>query len=441
MVESAVLHGFAVRNFKSFREAQLTLRPLTVLIGANASGKTNLLEALQLLAWIASGRQLPQILSAIRDEDLSLRGTLPQLTRSEGPIEFECRILGRSDKQKWDLKFWLDLSVDEPLGPRVHFEQLHALNIESSPPLYLAENPSSAGHGLRIEYNNFARGGKKPHIEGSALQPVFTQLTSGARFSANHEKSQRLIPSAARVVAETLQDILVIDPSPRRMRGYSHELDRSLRSDGANVSAVLYALSTGDTRERVLEFVRALPEQDITGIDFLKTPRGEVMVTLEETFGGTTQQREAALLSDGTLRALVIAAAMLSAKPGSTLVIEEVDNGIHPPRVARMLELMQREAVNRGLRLLVTTHNPALLDAIPEAELPHAVACYRDPIEGDSRLVRLGDLGSFPALMAGGSLGALVTRGVLERMLRNPQTDEQRRANALAWLAKLEINS
>jgi AAA15 family ATPase/GTPase len=43
---AAMLERFTVKNFKSFREATLSLRPLTVLIGANASGKTNLLEAL-----------------------------------------------------------------------------------------------------------------------------------------------------------------------------------------------------------------------------------------------------------------------------------------------------------------------------------------------------------------------------------------------------------
>jgi hypothetical protein len=339
--------------------------------------------------------------------------------------------------EQFELQLTLELAVDEPLGPRVVFEQLDAwASGGEHNRFYSVGKTSSVGHALRIEYNNFSRG-TKPQIEGSALQPVFTQLTTGTRFAAKHERSQKLIPLAARLVSETLQDILVLDPSPRSMRGYSHHLDRTLRSDGANVSAVLYSLP-GDARESMLDFVRALPEQDITGIDFLKTPRGEVMVALEENFGGRKQLREAALLSDGTLRALVIAAAVLSAKPGSTLVIEEVDNGIHPPRVARVLELMQREAERRGLRILVTTHNPALLDAIPDSELAHVVVCHRDPEEGDSRLVRLGDLETFPTLMARGSLGELVTRGVLERTLRDPISSDQRKARASEWLAKLE---
>lgn len=47
-----------VRGFKSVENAALSFAPLTLLIGTNASGKSNLLEAVQLLAWTASGQRL-----------------------------------------------------------------------------------------------------------------------------------------------------------------------------------------------------------------------------------------------------------------------------------------------------------------------------------------------------------------------------------------------
>jgi predicted ATPase len=425
-----MLSRFQIENFKSFRSAELYLEPLTVLIGANASGKTNLLEALQLLSWMASGRQLSQILSAVRDEELNLRGNLPQLTYegSDEPIEFDCSFTGPPEPTRLSLA----IAVDERRGARVDFEQL---DVESTDvPLYVAEG-SEGSYNLAIRYNNFARGGKKPRIEGNALQPVFTQLLSGTPFGAKHKKSQRVIPRAAAAVATALQRVLLLDPAPRRMRGYSHKLDLNLRSDGANVSAVLHELCTGDQAEQVLEFVRALPEQDIVNIDFIETERGEVMVVLEESFGERRVSREAALLSDGTLRALAVAAALLSVEPGSTVIIEEVDNGIHPPRVGRILELMRREAERRGLRVLITTHNPALLDAIPDDDLAEVVVCYRDPERGDSRLVTLGDLERFPELVARGPLGQLVTRGTLERFLK--ESPEQREQANLDWLERL----
>ena len=72
--------------------------------------------------------------------------------------------------------------------------------------------------------------------------------------------------------------------------------------------------------------------------------RGEVYLELVENFGNQERSQSAGLLSDGTLRVLAIAAALLSVQEGSTVVIEEVDNGIHPSRARQLLETMQRQA-------------------------------------------------------------------------------------------------
>ena len=92
------------------------------------------------------------------------------------------------------------------------------------------------------------------------------------------------------------------------------------------------------------------------------------------------------LLSDGTLRVLAIAAALLSAPEGSTVVIEEVDNGVHPSRAKQLLATMRQQADARNVRLLLSTHNPALMDALPDLSLGDVVFCYRSKMTGDSQL-------------------------------------------------------
>ncbi|MEI7695559.1 MAG: AAA family ATPase [Chlorobium sp.] len=94
-------------------------------------------------------------------------------------------------------------------------------------------------------------------------------------------------------------------------------------------------------RAAILEFIQSLPEQAIESLDFLFTPRNEVMVKLVETFGGMPRSYDASLLSDGTLRVFAIAAAMLSATEGSLVVIEEIDNGVHPSRARHLLDQIQ----------------------------------------------------------------------------------------------------
>ena len=94
-------------------------------------------------------------------------------------------------------------------------------------------------------------------------------------------------------------------------------------------------------------------------------------------------------------------------------------------------------ARQRNLRVLLTTHNPALLDAIPPEAVPDTVACYRDPEKGDSRLVRLEDLESYPELVAQGPVGRLVTKGILDRFLkdRDKRDADAKTEKGLAWLS------
>jgi predicted ATPase len=431
-----MLKSIEVRNFKSFRRARLKLAPLTLLIGANASGKSNAIEALELLAWMASGNRLGNILFAMQQGQLPLRGTLDNLLHLHSQsrrIEFRVEETNGSS-------LTLDLAIRVDLigliGVRIVSEQLRLEGVPT--PLYDVEVPAPThGSELKVKYNSFTRGRHKP-ITCIDQQPVFTQLLSPARFGDKHLRSQEIIPEAASRIQHALESILFLDPIPRHMRNYSFVTGQRLQRDGANISAVLQDLCQVQQRkDEVLTFIRALPEQDIVDVKFLSTPRKEVMVQLSETFGGHRQAFEAAVLSDGTLRTLAVAAALLSVPEGSMVVIEEIDNGVHPSRAALLLDNIQRVANDRRLRVLLTTHNPALLDALPLQALPHVTVAYRDPQEGDSRLVRLEDLPTYPELIARGPLGTLVTRGVLDRYLKSVPSEEERRAKALAWIDAL----
>lgn len=223
------------------------------------------------------------------------------------------------------------------------------------------------------------------------------------------------------------------------MRGYSFKSETKLKEDGSALSSVLrYLTGVPSEEQEILGFIRSLPEQDIQGISFIDTPREEVMVRLHETFGGREVPREAAVLSDGTLRVLAVVAALLSVASGSLVVIEEIDNGVHPSRAEVLLSNIQSIAKQRELRVLLTTHNPALLDALPLDAIPHTVACYRDPEVGDSRLVRLEELESYPELVAQGPLGRLMTQGILDRFLkaRELRDRDKKVEQGLAWISE-----
>lgn len=251
--------------------------------------------------------------------------------------------------------------------------------------------------------------------------------------------AQRLIPQTFRSFRLFLEGFLFLDPNPGAMRQYSFVVEKSLKGDGANLSSVLYDLcEVKGEKDRVLDFVRSSPEQDIHDIGFLKTPRNEVMVILAVAFANKEKVWDAGILSDGTLRILAVAGALLSAPKESLVIIEEIDNGVHPSRAGMLLENVQSVARQRKLRVLLTTHKPALLDALPIEAITNVVCCYRDPEEGDSRLIRLEALSDYPELIAQGPLGQLRTKGILDRYLKDRTEPEERRAQAMQWLESLK---
>lgn len=418
-------------NFKSYQKESLPLAPLTLMIGANASGKSNAIEAFRFLCWLAQGQKLDVLRHQVQDSEQVVRGNVRDL----GYLGATGFSLGcATDDADWNrLDIELSLRDDE-----LHINQETIKSPAENWPLYRVEQVSEGlTNTIRVAYNNFARGGKKPQISCTDQIAILNQLASSALFEAGHKKAQEVIPAVTGRFRDLLANTLFLDPVPSRMRDGSYP-DKRLKGDCSNLSGVLYRLCQDQANKTsVIEFIRSLPEQDVKTLHFQEGLRGSRLLELVENFGGQERRWTADLLSDGTLRVLAIGAALLSAEPGSTVVIEEVDNGVHPSRTRQLLTTMREQANKRNVHLLLSTHNPALMDALPDAALGDVVFCYRSPENGASKLIRLQDLHDYPGLMAQGPLGELVTNGVVDRFVKSPETPEQKKQKARDWLAKM----
>ncbi|MDU8268782.1 AAA family ATPase [Pseudomonas syringae] len=429
-----MLISIELKNFKSYESASLPLAAMTFLIGTNASGKSNVLEAIRLLNWLAKGSRLEDITRSIQSGDAVVRGQANDLLRD--PLT-SFSLGGRFEgvPQGWGhFEISIGLVADQLV---VTAESV--VKPGEAVPLYQVDGLANAHTDeIRVAYNNFKRGKNKPHIPCSNRQAIFYQLETPGRFESGHNDSQRVIPAVTKAIRETLRNVVFLDPRPAMMRDYAYVKDDLIKEDGSNLSAVLYRISqVPEQKARLLAFIKSLPEQDITDIEFIKTDRNDVMVRLVESFGHKSRTVDAPLLSDGTLRVLAVGATLLTAPEGALVVIEEIDNGVHPSRAETLVRQLRATAAERKLRVLLTSHNPALMDALPDSALADVVACYRDPEHGDSRLVRLGDLDRYPELVAQGPLGQLMTRRVLDRFLKDDTTEDERKAHALDWLAEL----
>jgi predicted ATPase len=431
----AMLTSIHIENFKSYLKQDLPLSSLTLMIGANASGKSNVLEAFRFLCWLAQGQKLSVLKQRFGDSEQIIRGQIRQLPYlRSGSFKLGCK----TDFSMWNFfEIQIGLRDDD-----LHIEQ-ESIKTSSSPeimPLYSIDQPATGlGHDVRVSYFNIPKHASKIQISCNDQVAIMCQLASAARFEAdNMMLSQTEIPVVSEKFQELLTNNLFLDPVPSLMRGESYA-DKTLRGDCANLSGVLYSLwQDAELRPVIIQFIKSLPEQDVKTLEFFIDRREKIALELVENFGGVERKWSVELLSDGTLRVLAIAAALLSAPVGSTVVIEEVDNGVHPSRARQLLTTMREQAEARGIRLLLSTHNPALMDALPDAALADVVFCYRDPQQGDSRLVRLADLEDYAGLVSQGPLGELVTKGIIDRFVKSPVSPEYKKQNARDWLAIMQ---
>lgn len=94
-----MLTEFTLASFKSYSTSRLPLRSLTVLIGANAAGKSNALEGLRFLSWLAQGQKLSSIQYAVNSAERVVRGRVNDLChRGQSNFTIGCRL----DSTEWN---------------------------------------------------------------------------------------------------------------------------------------------------------------------------------------------------------------------------------------------------------------------------------------------------------------------------------------------------
>ena len=433
--------SITIKNFKSYKEATLPLAPLTLLIGANASGKSNAIEAFRFLSWVAGGERLSTLKNRVNDSDKIIRGNVSDLPFRE--------------TEQFVLSFSADSSNYESIF-NIRFNEIYfgfeIIETENENFIFTFDDVADDGIYVSQESlsNNFAIDENKTifSIKNSDYSDVFNLSKELLSFFLKENGSPYKIEKIyndINFLKSLILNAYFFDFVPSQMR-YESLSEKDLRSNGQNLAGVLHYLCekdrhASDNKTKLLNLIKSLPEQNIIDIKFYVDHRERVEFALIEDFGSTPKEFPMDLLSDGTLKVLAIATALLSVPIGSTLVIEEIDNSIHPSRAHDILSLMRQYAEERGLKLLLSTHNPALMDAIPDEALADVVFCYRDPRQGDSRLLRLGDLDDYVGLVVQGSLGDLVTRGIVERFVKHPKTKEEKKKQALDWLKQMQVDS
>ena len=398
-----MLKRIHVKGYKSLKDVSVSLDPLSVLFGPNAAGKSNFLDALQLLSRIATSRTLKEAFDPpYRGKPLEsftfgpggLNGLIQQETASfsvEVDVELSPYVVSEVDRQIREMRKGKSADVagredrktparvrERDLRYRIEVEILPKSGILRVADEYLAAM-TTRGTVTKARRPFLERMGDRLHLrmEGQA-HPTYYD-----RYLDHSILSLPLYPPHYPHLVAMRQELsryffFYFEPRERMRAPNPVKEVRHIGLMGEDLAAFLNTLKAVDEPQfQAVEKALHQIVPSIHGIDVDVNSLGEVDLSLIEG----KLRIPARVVSEGTLRILGLLALGGAKDPPALLGFEEPENGIHPRRVRLVAELLKTRAAIGQSQLVVTTHSPILPDLIPDGSL---FVCTKD--EGLTRI-------------------------------------------------------
>lgn len=417
---------FTFENFKSFEKAELNVETLTTLIGANSSGKSNAIEGIAILAMAATGMELRAILDGTVNAGSLIRGG------SHGCARFRTSAFRLGCLIGWDEEGDLLYEMKVRVNGQVAIEEEGLYFVKSSTlepgndKIFKTRAAKRDETEIKVQYKNgsMGRDSEITCVRSTAILPQMTGKT------ARETKEERAIVSMMETVVNHLKNIRILNPIPSEIRNYARISDVELRMNCDNLSAVLHKMcQKAHNKKLLLDIIRNLSENDVTDLEFIETKIGDVIFALKEKSNHTVNRVDARQLSDGTLRCIAALTALLMSEAGSMVLIEEIDNGIHPARVYRLIDQLMRVGRERRTDIVITTHNAALMNSYTKDDLLGVSVVYREKEKGTGKIIPFVDIENFPSMLAAGGLGdAMVDESLVDSL------KQERHKKDYSWL-------
>lgn len=434
--DCCMIRKIVLRNFKSFRSASIEFDAITLLYGANATGKSNLVDALRLLRNLGQGKSVRDAVeghsSSFQSGQLGavegIRGgaaSMPNLSLNSGISSFELYLkTPKHGAIYWDIAINVHSYqiVAERLSAFRHpGEYVYAT--EWPPPI---EQPAGEDEpGIRARVHT-GRRGPNPNRAFSTHETILSQFSGRKAETAYNEQY-------ATALLDELGSISPLELRPEVLRQYSPLGRFELGEHGENFAAVVWLMEAAVRNQQrrserqeqgrqtapeirldaVRSWISQLTPRPISEISTDQAPTGEVIFAVKEQPFDTTLT--ARVLSDGTLRFAALAVALFHLSDPHVYVIEELENGLNPSRLFLLAEMTEAALrSNKTLQVIATTHSAQLLDYLDEDWRSRVRIFGSDSKNGDTTVLKLKDLPGYSEASAESPLSELLEEGWLQ---------------------------
>ncbi len=396
-----MIHRLTLKNFKSFSDpegekqrwdgAEINFGGLSLIIGTNASGKSNIRDGLRFIHGISRGYTLSEIIGEKYVEGgvlqwKGIRGGVRETVTRNGAAnnQFTIGVTTKlAEEDGGDTAFY-SISVDVGEKSRGPFVVAESLKLSGKPELSF-QSGHLLGGDIIIKVPPISETQIAGYVPLLKDRPAVTQIHRVGDTDQHFEELRK----DCRAFLRTISSVRFLDLDPNPLRRPSIPGQTILGDKGENLSSVLQAIcADASAKESLIEWTRELTPLDVVDLKFPEVSlEGRIQLQLVEQ-GGREISAESA--SDGTLRFLAFAAAVLGTEPARFYFFEEIENGIHPNRAHLLINLLQTATRNADIQVVGTTHSPALLNYLDEQALKDASLIYR--AGSVSKIARLADI-------------------------------------------------
>jgi predicted ATPase len=358
-----------IDGYKSFKNFEVELQPLSVIFGPNGSGKSNLIDAIQLLSALCTSKNITDAFKHHRGEILE---------------SFNYSDVGFDENMKKPIlvmTFEIDIEISE--NTLSELSQKYSNSVLSKDILKVTQNIER-----NFKYSLLVGAATKTgflHVISESLIPLngnhedyyiernyddigamFEPLGCGMFIGELGDPRSTVISNAFEFPLHPVIKALNIEMSklrtyylnPQVMRENHPVKDvRSLASDGSDIAPFLNVLrdqKPNAYNNLIRTLKNILPQKPNILIDRPKP--GSLALKIEEN--GIPYSAD--LVSDGTLRVIGFLAAFRPENNSTLVAFEEPENGVHPVRLSQLADVINNMADTGLFQIIITTHSPIL---------------------------------------------------------------------------------